>query len=305
MPGLVIDVESRKPALGFGSGGMSGGALLPIGVLATWKVYRATKAPIIGAGGIASATDALQYIIAGATAFAIGTAALRDPRLPERLRARSGAWCEVRGVNVGAPSSAARWSGPRDAGPDRRARCADADRRSRSSTRLGDSCGFYKVGGELFTAAGSVGRGGCPARRGRRSSSTSSSTTSRTRFGRRPVARRRAARPLITVHAIGGRAMLEAAVEGAGADCGVLAVTVLTSLDDLGASGGAGEAPWLGRLTRSCRLADWPGMRGRTAWSARGRKCARVGARVRGPARDAGARGPAGGRLRRTTRAGW
>jgi dihydroorotate dehydrogenase (NAD+) catalytic subunit len=99
MPGLLVDVESRKPELGFGSGGMSGGALLPIGVLATWKVHRATKAPIIGAGGIANATDAIQYLIAGATAFAIGTAVLRDPRLPARLVRDLASWCEVRGIN--------------------------------------------------------------------------------------------------------------------------------------------------------------------------------------------------------------
>lgn len=98
MPGLLVDVESRKPELGFGSGGMSGGALLPVGVLATWKVYRATKAPIIGAGGIASATDAIQYLIAGANAFAIGTAALRNPRLPARLLRDLASWCEVRGI---------------------------------------------------------------------------------------------------------------------------------------------------------------------------------------------------------------
>jgi dihydroorotate dehydrogenase (NAD+) catalytic subunit len=99
MPGLLVDIESRKPELGFGSGGMSGGALLPIGVLATWKVYRATKAPIIGAGGIASATDAIQYLIAGATAFAMGTAVLRDPRLPAHLLRDLASWCEVRGIN--------------------------------------------------------------------------------------------------------------------------------------------------------------------------------------------------------------
>jgi dihydroorotate dehydrogenase (NAD+) catalytic subunit len=98
MPGLLIDVESRKPELGFGSGGMSGGALLPIGVLATWKVYRATRAPIIGAGGISNATDAIQYLIAGATAFAMGTAVLRDPRRPARLLRDLASWCEVRGV---------------------------------------------------------------------------------------------------------------------------------------------------------------------------------------------------------------
>lgn len=98
MPGLLIDTERRRPILGFGSGGMSGGALLPVGVLATWKVYKATRAPIIGVGGIASANDALQYLMAGASAFAIGTAALRDPRLPVRVIEDLASWCEVRGV---------------------------------------------------------------------------------------------------------------------------------------------------------------------------------------------------------------
>lgn len=99
LPGLLVEIESRKPVLGFGSGGVSGGALLPIGLLATSKVYRATKAPIIGVGGIASATDAVQYLMAGATAFAIGTAVMRDPRLPRRLLRDLASWCEVRGVN--------------------------------------------------------------------------------------------------------------------------------------------------------------------------------------------------------------
>lgn len=99
MPGLLVDLDKRKPILGFGSGGVSGGALLPIGLLATSKVYRATKAPIIGVGGIATATDALQYLVAGATAFAMGTAAMKDPRLPRRLLRDMAAWCEVRGVN--------------------------------------------------------------------------------------------------------------------------------------------------------------------------------------------------------------
>jgi dihydroorotate dehydrogenase (NAD+) catalytic subunit len=99
MPGLLVDIETRRPELGFGSGGMSGGALLPIGLLATSKVYRATKAPIIGVGGIERAADAIQYLIAGASAFAIGTAAMRDPRLPARLLRDIASWCEVRGVD--------------------------------------------------------------------------------------------------------------------------------------------------------------------------------------------------------------
>jgi dihydroorotate dehydrogenase (NAD+) catalytic subunit len=92
-PGLLIDVERRRPALGFGTGGVSGAGLLPVGVLATWKVWQATGAPIIGVGGIGSADDVLQYIIAGATAVAIGTAALQDPRLPNRVVEDLRAWC--------------------------------------------------------------------------------------------------------------------------------------------------------------------------------------------------------------------
>jgi dihydroorotate dehydrogenase (NAD+) catalytic subunit len=98
LPGLLVDVERRRPTLGFGTGGVSGPGLLPIGVLATWKVWRATKAPIIGVGGIATAQDALQYFIAGAAAVAVGTAALQDPRLPEQLVIDLASWCEVRGV---------------------------------------------------------------------------------------------------------------------------------------------------------------------------------------------------------------
>jgi dihydroorotate dehydrogenase (NAD+) catalytic subunit len=98
IPGLVIDLETRRPALGFGTGGVSGPAILPVGVLATWKVSRAVKLPVIGVGGVASAEDALQYIVAGATLVGVGTAALRDPRVPERVVAGLQAWCGKHGV---------------------------------------------------------------------------------------------------------------------------------------------------------------------------------------------------------------
>jgi dihydroorotate dehydrogenase (NAD+) catalytic subunit len=93
IPGLSIDVETRRPALGFGTGGVSGPGLLPVGVLATWKVRQATSVPIIGVGGIASANAVLQYVIAGASLVAVGTGALRDPRLPERLVHDLSVWC--------------------------------------------------------------------------------------------------------------------------------------------------------------------------------------------------------------------
>ena len=99
IPGLVIDVEHRRPTLGFGSGGVSGTALLPVGVLATWKVSRAVRLPIIGVGGVSAAADAIQYILAGATLVGVGTAALRDPRLPERLVRDLDQWCVAHRVD--------------------------------------------------------------------------------------------------------------------------------------------------------------------------------------------------------------
>jgi dihydroorotate dehydrogenase (NAD+) catalytic subunit len=99
VPGLVIDVERRRPALGFGTGGVSGPAILPIGVLATWRVRQAVKLPILGVGGVASGTDALQYIIAGASLVGIGTAALRDPRAPERIVSELAAWCREHDIS--------------------------------------------------------------------------------------------------------------------------------------------------------------------------------------------------------------
>jgi dihydroorotate dehydrogenase (NAD+) catalytic subunit len=100
LPGLVVDIATRRPALGFGSGGVSGPGLLPVGVLATWKVRRAVQLPIIGVGGITSAADALQYIIAGASLVGIGTAALRDPRLPELVVRDLNRWCDSNGVSA-------------------------------------------------------------------------------------------------------------------------------------------------------------------------------------------------------------
>ena len=100
IPGLVIDVERRAPALGFGSGGVSGTALLPVGVLATWKVSRAVKLPIIGIGGVSAATDVIQYMLAGASLVGVGTAAMRDPRLPERLVRELDRWCADHGIGA-------------------------------------------------------------------------------------------------------------------------------------------------------------------------------------------------------------
>ena len=98
IPGLVIDVERRRPAVGFGTGGVSGRAILPVGVLATWKVSRAVKVPVMGLGGVAKGSDVLQYIMAGASLVGLGTAALRDPRTPERVVRELQSWADRHGL---------------------------------------------------------------------------------------------------------------------------------------------------------------------------------------------------------------
>ncbi len=100
LPGLIIDPETRRPVLGFGTGGVSGAALLPVGLLATARVARAVRVPIIGVGGIATVEEIVQYIVAGATLVGIGTAAMQDPRLPERLVTALGEWCRRHGIET-------------------------------------------------------------------------------------------------------------------------------------------------------------------------------------------------------------
>ncbi len=99
MPGLVIDASRRAPKIGFGTGGISGPALLPLGLLATWRVRQALPGvPVIGLGGISTGNDAAQYLLAGASLVGVGTAALRDPRAPERIARELSAWADREGV---------------------------------------------------------------------------------------------------------------------------------------------------------------------------------------------------------------
>ena len=88
--GMAIDVEQRTPVIGNNQGGLSGPAIRPVALLMVHKVYQVCKAhdiPIIGQGGITSADDALEFIIAGASAVGIGTALFYDPLICPRINA--------------------------------------------------------------------------------------------------------------------------------------------------------------------------------------------------------------------------
>jgi dihydroorotate dehydrogenase (NAD+) catalytic subunit len=83
--GMAIDVDAWRPRLGNVTGGLSGPAIRPIAVLAVYEVARAVKIPIVGQGGIETLSDALEFLLAGASAISIGTANFTDPRVPERI----------------------------------------------------------------------------------------------------------------------------------------------------------------------------------------------------------------------------
>jgi dihydroorotate dehydrogenase (NAD+) catalytic subunit len=83
--GMAIDVRSRRPKLGNVTGGLSGPAIRPIAVRMMWEVAQAVKLPLIGMGGIMTADDALEFLIAGATAVAVGTANFTSPSSTERV----------------------------------------------------------------------------------------------------------------------------------------------------------------------------------------------------------------------------
>jgi dihydroorotate dehydrogenase (NAD+) catalytic subunit len=85
LKGMAIDIDQRRPCLGNIVGGLSGPAIKPVALYMVFEVARVTHVPVIGCGGIACAEDALEFIMAGATAIQIGTASLTDPQLGKNV----------------------------------------------------------------------------------------------------------------------------------------------------------------------------------------------------------------------------
>src|SRR5690606_37627581 len=86
--GVAVDIETRSPVIGNNQGGLSGPAIKPIALLKVHQVYQVCRdhgIPIIGQGGVASAEDALEFLIAGASAVGVGTGLFYDPLLCQRI----------------------------------------------------------------------------------------------------------------------------------------------------------------------------------------------------------------------------
>jgi dihydroorotate dehydrogenase (NAD+) catalytic subunit len=83
--GMAVDIRTRKPSLATITGGLSGPAVKPVALRMVWQVARAVKMPVIGLGGIMNAGDALEFIMAGATAIQVGTATFIEPDAPVRI----------------------------------------------------------------------------------------------------------------------------------------------------------------------------------------------------------------------------
>ena len=104
---LAIDVETRKPRIANVTGGLSGPAIKPIAVRMVHEAARAVKIPVVGLGGIARAEDAVEFMLAGATAVQVGTASFADPRAVENIANGLKRWCashevsEVRSLTGG------------------------------------------------------------------------------------------------------------------------------------------------------------------------------------------------------------
>ena len=95
--GMSIDIERRRPRLSIGTGGLSGPAVKPVALRMVWQVARAVAIPVVGLGGIMTAEDAIEFLMAGATAVEIGTANFIDPQATIKVRDGIDRWLDGHG----------------------------------------------------------------------------------------------------------------------------------------------------------------------------------------------------------------
>lgn len=96
--GMVIDIEKRRPVLSIGTGGMSGPCIRPVAVRCVWQVAKAVNIPVVGLGGIMNAHDAIEFLLAGASAIQIGTANFIDPSIAAKVAAGINQWLDEHNI---------------------------------------------------------------------------------------------------------------------------------------------------------------------------------------------------------------
>jgi len=96
---MAVDIETRRPRLANTFGGLSGPAIRPLAVRMVYQVASRVRVPVIGMGGIMTGADALEFMVAGASAVEVGTANFVDPDAAARIAGEISAWCEARGVD--------------------------------------------------------------------------------------------------------------------------------------------------------------------------------------------------------------
>ena len=97
--GMAIDIEKRRTTLSINTGGLSGPAVKPVALRMVWQVAKAVKIPVVGLGGIMTATDAIEFLMAGATAIEIGTANFIDPAVTLKVRDGINDWLDRHGCH--------------------------------------------------------------------------------------------------------------------------------------------------------------------------------------------------------------
>lgn len=95
--GMAVDIEKRAPMLSIGTGGLSGPAVKPVALRMVWQTAKAVSIPVVGLGGICNATDAIEFLMAGATAIEIGTANFLDPAVTIKVRDGINEWLDRHG----------------------------------------------------------------------------------------------------------------------------------------------------------------------------------------------------------------
>ena len=98
--GMSIDIERKRSRLSIGTGGLSGPAVKPVALRMVWQVAKAVKIPVVGLGGIMNATDAIEFMMAGATAIEIGTANFIDPTVTIKVIEGMNEWLDRHGIKT-------------------------------------------------------------------------------------------------------------------------------------------------------------------------------------------------------------